>query len=168
MGFEPMSLGCCRYCRVVVDCCWCCVRGSRYRWVVVNVVGFSSMSLDSRLHRCTVHVDEWPPLPLTVFAVDGLDCSPILCIHIIRRGVAHFRVVLWLRFMGCQWGQGMGEEENAPPPPLHGSSWFLSSLAYSSSINGKGPHPLGKGRGTLWWLRMVVDGRMTFSNELRF
>jgi len=46
---------------------------------------------------------------------------------------------------------GAGKEKNAPPA----TSWvtlvpLLPSLGYSSSIKGKGPHPLGKGRGTLW------------------
>ena len=119
-----MSLGCRR---------WMLLGGSRYRWVVVDVVGFSSMSLNSRLHCCTVHVDEWLPLPLTGFAVDGLDCSSIRCVHVIRQGVENFRVMLWLRLSvraGNEWG---GKRTTTS------TSWailvpLLPSLAYSSSI----------------------------------
>jgi len=75
--------------------------GRRCSWILVNVVGFSSMSLCSRRYRCTIHVDQWLLLSLTGFAVDGLDSSSIRCVLVILQGVAHFRVVLSLQFVGC-------------------------------------------------------------------
>ena len=62
---------------------WMLLGGSQYRWVIIDVAWWSSMSLDSRLHCCTVHVDEWLPLPLTGFGVDGFNCSSIRCIYVI-------------------------------------------------------------------------------------
>jgi hypothetical protein len=78
IGFSSMSLGCCQCCRVAVNCRW--VVGDGCRWVVllvVDITGWSLMSLASRRHRCTVQVDEWLPLSSMGFAVEGLDHSSI-------------------------------------------------------------------------------------------
>ena len=73
--FSSMSLG---YCRCHVVELWVMSLGCRrYRRVAFCVVQLSSMSLGSRRHLWTLHVDGWLSLSLTGFAVNGLDCSSI-------------------------------------------------------------------------------------------